>query len=222
MSKIVTDKIDTNYFADWKKSSSNVFWGEIAPCDHVCQIYENDEVFFDLLEGFIIGGLKANDCVIVIATAIHLKFLNERLASLGYNLEELIRKDQYIPLNAEVTLSKFMVNDWPDEVLFVELVSDLMLKARKNDRQVRAFGEMVAILWDQGHSGATVHLEHLWNRFCKNESFCLFCAYPKIGFTQDANESLLNICGSHTKMIAGWGKSADDIFYKSLDPKNPD
>lgn len=31
---------------DWEKTNMQVFWGEIAPCDHVVQIYENDEVFF--------------------------------------------------------------------------------------------------------------------------------------------------------------------------------
>src|SRR5688500_19228341 len=54
-------------------------------------------------------------------------------------------------------------------------------------RSVRAFGEMVAVLWANGHNGATVRLEHLWHAFCQSEAFSLFCAYPKTGFTQDAS-----------------------------------
>lgn len=205
--------------SDWKKTSGQVFWGEIAPCDHVVQIYENDDVFLDLLNGFVSGGVNAGDCVIVIATAAHLKALNIRLKNLGYDIATLVSKKQYIPLNAEEMLSQFMVNDWPDETLFMGLVGDLISNAKTDDRPVRAFGEMVAILWAKGQVGATVRLEHLWNKFCETQAFCLFCAYPQSGFTQDASESVMHICGAHSKMIAGFGHSKTDIFYKNVTPK---
>lgn len=200
----------------WTKTSNQVFWGEIAPCEHVVQIYENDEVFLDLLNGFVGGGVAAGDSVVVIATAEHLKSLNQRLHASGLNVKQLIASDQYIPLNADDILSKFMINDWPDENLFNQVVSEVIVGARRGDRQVRAFGEMVAILWAKGHVGATVRLEHLWNKFCEHEAFCLFCAYPQSGFTQDASESVMHICGAHSKMIAGAGHSTTDLFYKAV------
>lgn len=203
----------------WNKTSSQVFWGEIAPCEHVVQIYENDEVFLDLLNGFVSGGISSGDSVVVIATAAHLKHLTQRLANVGLNVSDLVSTNQYIPLEAEDTLSRFMVNDWPDETLFNLLVSDIIAKAKTGDRQVRAFGEMVAILWAKGQVGATVRLEHLWNKFCENEAFCLFCAYPKSGFTQDASESVMHICGAHSKMIAGVGNGKTDLFYKIVEQK---
>jgi hypothetical protein len=204
---------------DWKISDTHVFWGEIAPCDHVLQIYENDDAFLDLLTGYVTGGIKAGECVIIIATASHLAALNDRLREEKYNVFSLKLSDQLIFLNAEETLNSFMVNDWPDEILFWYLVSGLVAKAKLRNRKVRAFGEMVAILWAQGHSGATVQLEHLWNKFCATEAFTLFCAYPRSGFTQDAQRSLMSICGAHSKMIAGMGKSQTEIFYKSIDQK---
>jgi hypothetical protein len=204
----------------WTKASNQVFWGEIAPCDHVVQIYENDEVFLDLLTGFVSGGVNVDDAVIVIATDSHLKGLEDRLVLLGYDVQKLIRNTQYIPLDAEKTLSKFVVNGWPDETLFNHVVSELIGKAKQGDRQVRAFGEMVALLWAKGQIGATVRLEHLWNMFCENEAFCLFCAYPKSGFTQDASESVMHICGAHSKMVAGVGGGVmTDLLYKNVDQK---
>lgn len=203
----------------WKTSSNDIFWGEIAPCEHVVQIYENDEGFLDLLSGFVSGGVNAGECAVVIATAGHLAALNERLTALGHPVSDLISKTQYIPLDAEETLSKFMVNDWPDENLFNQVINEVIRRAKGNNRKVRAFGEMVAILWAKGHIGATVRLEHLWNRFCENEAFCLFCAYPRSGFTQDASESVMHICSAHTKMITGAAKGKTDIFYKSVERK---
>jgi hypothetical protein len=205
---------------EWAASSNDVFWGEIAPCEHVVQIYENDESFLDLLTGFVVGGVNGGECAVVIATAAHLTALDQRLAALGYSVPSLIAKIQYIRLDAEETLSRFMVNDWPDENLFYNVITEVIVKAKGNDRKVRAFGEMVAILWAKGQVGATVRLEHLWNRFCENEAFCLFCAYPESGFTQDAAESVMHICSAHTKMITGMAKGSTDVFYKPVDRKH--
>jgi hypothetical protein len=200
---------------EWNKCKTKVFWGEIAPCDHVVQIYEDNEAFLDTLAEFVTDGIHSDDCVIIIATQSHLNALSERLKAHSFDIESLISQDVYMPLDAEETLAKFMVDGWPDETLFIDTVMDLISKARKSNRQVRAFGEMVAVLWEQGHNGATVQLEHLWNKFCAIEAFCLFCAYPKSGFTQDAHTSIMNICAAHSKVISVDKKFPAEISYKS-------
>jgi hypothetical protein len=201
----------------WKQAKADIFWGEIAPCDHVVQIYESDGIFLDALTGFVGGGINAGDSCIVIATKNHLKALENRLESYGVYIDALIDDNRYIPLNAEETLSKFMVNDWPDERLFNKTISDVILSGRYlSNRRIRAFGEMVAILWAQGKNGATVRLEHLWNQFCQNESFSLFCAYPKSGFTEDINDSMHHICSAHAKMIGGSEKQLTEIYYREI------
>jgi hypothetical protein len=194
-----------------KKNSNQVFWGEMSPCEHLVQIYENDESFIDLLEGFVTSGLYDGECVIVIATKPHLQLLEDRMRKEGFNLFQLKLNDQFIAVNAEDALSTFMIHDWPDEVLFRHLVTNLITRAKRNDKKVRAFGEMVALLWAKGQTGATVHLEHLWNNFMKNENFTLFCAYPKSGFTMNAAESILEICSCHSKVING-GKEPELLF----------
>lgn len=201
---------------DWKVSDPHMFWAEIAPTEHVIQIYENDEVFLNLLESFVINGLKAGDCVVIIATKAHINHLNNRLTEAGVNIASVIDDDQYIHLDAEETLAKFMVNGWPDGKLFNQTISQIVKRAKQKDRSLRAFGEMVAILWAEGLNGATVHLENLWNRFCTTEAFCLFCAYPKIGFTQDVTASMHTICCTHSKMISGEHNSKSQIFYKPV------
>jgi hypothetical protein len=180
-----------------------VFWGEISPCDHLVQIYDEDAALLDALEGFIGGGLQKGDSAIVIATPTHLQGLSRRLHTQGLDVDAASFEDRYIALDAANTLSQFMRNGWPDEQLFGECVSGILRRARAHGRPVRAFGEMVALLWAQGHNGATVRLEYLWNNLCHSEAFTLLCAYPKTGFTQDASDSLRDICEAHSKIVVG-------------------
>jgi hypothetical protein len=184
-------------------SGIEVFWGEIPPCDHLVQIYDDDAVFLDSLEGFVGGGLRSGDGVVVIATTAHLDILEDRLKGRGIDVDAARIQDQYIALDAEDTLSKFIVKGWPDEDLFTPLVADIIVRAKGNGRRVRAFGEMVAVLWARGQNGATVRLEHLWHRLCREQHFSLFCAYPSIGFTQSLSESMKEICSTHTRIIRG-------------------
>jgi hypothetical protein len=198
----------------WHIAETNTFWGEISQCDHVLQIYEDDKSFLDLLESYIVGGLKADECVILIATRQHLNAINDRVKNKGFNLSALTLNECYVPLVAEEMLSKFMINNWPDEDLFTHELKQLISKPIQRNQKIRAFGEMVSILWSQGQGSATIHLEHLWNRFCSEHSLTLFCAYPKSGFTNSTTESLNRICGAHARIIDGVGESS--VIYKNM------
>jgi hypothetical protein len=200
----------------WQKSKADTFWGEIAPTDHVVQIYENDDIFLDALAGFVGGGINAGDCCIVVATPQHIALLEDRLRQHGVRVDTLIDDKRYMPFDAEQVLSQFMINGWPDERHFTKIASQMLEKARANNRKIRAFGEMVAILWSQGHYAATIQLEHLWNRLCKNEKFCIFCAYPKTGFTKDFTNSVKHICNAHSKMITGKVKQLTEVYYREI------
>ena len=182
---------------------SPIFRGEISPCEHAMQVYGDDDVFMDALEGFIGAGLRAGDAAIVIATPAHLQGLEERLLRRGVDLDAARFATRYLGLPAERILRDFMVDGWPDEQRFHEVVTTLLGKVRENERRVRAFGEMVALRWAQGHAAATVRLEHLWSRLCEKERFPLFCAYPKAGFTSDPASAIRELCAAHTRIYYG-------------------
>jgi hypothetical protein len=181
-----------------------VFWGELAPCDHVVQIYDTDEEFLECLTTFVAEGLTAGEAAVVIATSPHLNALENRLYSSGVDLNAAIWQDRYIPLNAAETLMKFVVEGWPVDDKFHAVIDRILRRARAGGRRVRAFGEMVALMWEKGFHGATARLEHLWNRLCKAESFPLLCAYPRSGFTENTRDSLKSICAEHSRAIHSW------------------
>ena len=67
---------------------------------------------------------------------------------------------------------------------------------------VRAFGEMVALLWAEGNHAAAIRLEGLWNELQKSHSFSLFCAYPMGELCEEkfsgAHDS---ICSVHSRVL---------------------
>lgn len=178
----------------------DMFWGEVSPSEHLVQFYTDESLFIVTLGKFVEDGLRNDEAVVVIATAAHISSLEARLVLQGVDVAGYRASGAYIPLDAASTLAAFMRDGWPNEDLFHAVIEGVLADARGGHRRARAFGEMVALLWAQGHHGATVRLEYLWNELCKRDGVSVFCAYPKIGLTRDLEESLQEVCELHTQV----------------------
>jgi hypothetical protein len=157
---------------------------------HSVQFYKDDTFFFtESVAGFIKEGLQANDTVIIVATAHHREELQKVLTP------EQMAHDKLIFADAGELLAKFLVNDWPNDLRFKQVVGGMIAQACQHG-SVRVFGEMVAILWAEGKAQAAIHLEELWNTLIAEQSFVLLCGYPVSKFSGD-NDSLKAISQLH-------------------------
>lgn len=175
--------------------------GQLSPGDHVVQIYECEDAFLGVLESFVVDGLNAGEAVVLIMTPEHAALMPQRLAAAGVDEEAERRAGNYLVLDAASTLAKFTTDGWPDEDDFRATVTDVLRSVNASERKVRAFGEMVAVLWSKGHNAATVRLERLWHDLTAKERFSLFCAYPRAGFNDYSLSSLATICDLHTAVL---------------------
>lgn len=199
----------------WKESNPGDFWGNVSPNEHVVQIYDGESNLIDTLQNYVLDGIKKNECIILIATPEHIRKIEEGLLEHGIHLDTLKAIEQYITLDADNTLSKFMVDGLPDENLFKTTISAVFEKPLLNNYKIRAFGEMVSLLWSRGNKKATVELEVLWNRFCSTTSFTLFCAYPKDVFKSDGHEPISHICDHHSRIISGDANNGQIVYKDS-------
>lgn len=184
-----------------RKTSPRAAWSALAPDEHSVQIYGHDNTFVDTLEGFVTGGILAGEGVVVIATAAHLHDLEKRLRSNAWlQLDRARWEERYIALLGQEVLDRFMVDGRPDEARLEATVQPLLARARAGRRKMRAFGEMVALLWSQGNAAAALDLERLWNALVKRERFAHFCAYPRSCFDGD-DASLQSVCGAHSRLM---------------------
>jgi len=169
--------------------------------EHRVQFYEKDAFLLDELIGFIDAGFEAGQAGIVIATQPHLDDLERRLQ------ERSSPSGRYIVMDAAETLSKFMVDGWPDERLFAEVIGEVIQRAARdgdrNVRRVRAFGEMVSLLWAQGAHEAAIRLEELWDGLAATLPVSVLCAYPIEGFHDEEHGGAFSrICATHSHVRA--------------------
>jgi hypothetical protein len=184
-----------------RQAPAEVFWSDASPAEHAVQIYANSEFFLDALEGFLGSGLRLGEAVLVIATPAHRRAIERRLRRRGFDLTAAMAEGRYTALDADATLAQFVSGGRVDAARFQTLVETLMARVRQTGRPVRAFGEMVVLLWERGEREATVALEALWNDLCAREQFRLFCAYPESCFAGEA-EAAAGICQHHTQVFS--------------------
>ncbi|MEN3331811.1 MAG: hypothetical protein V7641_1176, partial [Blastocatellia bacterium] len=176
-------------------------WSQLSESDHFVHFYETDRFLIDLLSHFIGTGLSAGDACLVVATKAHREDLDERLTASGVDVAAAKACGQFLSLDAAETLSKFLVDGSPEPERFKEVVGGLLAQAAVG-RGVRAFGEMVALLWAQGNHSGAIRLEALWNELRRTQPFSLFCAYPVNSFAGETMTAQLSgVCGEHTCVI---------------------
>jgi hypothetical protein len=171
-----------------------------APKNHDLQLYPNDEALVTSLADYVAAGFNKEECVVVIATLEHLEAVRRRLAN-DFDLDLAISLDKYMPIDAATFLQTFLVNDWPVKDLFIKAVTPVLERAYAGKRAVRAFGEMVVLLWKKRLHGATVQLEQLWNDLAHHYDFKLLCAYPQSAFDHGLESALQHICKAHSETV---------------------
>jgi hypothetical protein len=146
---------------------------------HAVQFYGNEESLFTTVAGFLGEGLVARQPAIVIATLPHRAAIEEHLCGRMIDCGRARRNGDLVMLDADETLGQFMIGDEPDPDLFAQNVGKIVKQTLEGSSgaTVRAYGEMVDVLWQQGRADAAIKLEILWNKLAAKHSFALLCGY---------------------------------------------
>ena len=187
------------------------FAGLGGPSDeppHIVQFYESDDLLENAVVDFLSAGLSANAPAVVIATAAHRRAFAEKLGTRGLDPEELTRAGLLVMLDAEETLARFMVGSSPDWELFKRTVGPVLEEAcaLAGGRELRAYGEMVDLLWRAGNRSAAIALEEMWNELRNVWSFSLLCTYVVSSFYKESG-GLRDICRTHTHVRPVLGRT---------------
>ena len=186
-------------------------WSELLdraePEQHFVQLYGDDDKLLTRNVGrYLAEGLRRGDGLVLIATPDHAEPILGNLRDATADAQQALDEGRLLVLDAQQTLDCFLVNGEPDRLRFRGVVGSALqeVRTRSLTGRIRAFGEMVALLWASGRRGEAIRLEELWNELLAGSECSLFCAYQINIFESDSQiEGLDAVLATHTHMLAG-------------------
>ncbi len=189
-------------------------WAELLiraePGKHVVQLYgEDDGLLARNVSRYLAEGLRRGDGLVVIATPEHTSAIARHLVEDEPRaLGEAERTGRVRWLDARETLERLLTNGNPEEATFRSLLGATLTSVRGSSAtgQVRAFGEMVSLLWEAGKRAEADRLEALWNDNLAKHDCSLYCAYRIDLFSRgELALDISPIVCSHDHLLAGAG-----------------
>jgi hypothetical protein len=141
----------------------------------------------------------------VIATPEHGGCIIDELRARHFDTDKMIEAGDLLMLDAREVLATFMEDGQPDAERFNQSVPAAIARIVRglDKRTVRAYGEMVDLLWKDGLTTAAVKLEMLWNQLARTHDFSLLCGYSMGNFYKDA--AIEDICSQHSHVVSAEG-----------------
>ena len=164
---------------------------------HDVAVYQSDDALVESVADFLCDGIRVGQPIIVIATRAHRAAMLMKLRSRGCDPDELLAGRVAVWLDARETLDSFMEGDLPSRELFMATVGSVFerLLDKRNYLIVRAFGEMVDILWKGGNKEGALALEQLWNGLANRYKYSLLCAYSVDNFLNETGSEEFRLPG---------------------------
>jgi hypothetical protein len=165
--------------------------------DHLVRLYQDSGALAEAVSGYLAEGLRRGEAAIVIATPAHVEALLPKI-----DFSRAVAQGPLRVLDAEETLASLMANGIPQWNAFRELIGGLIAELRLQYPAVRAYGEMVDVLWQRGSREAAVRLEEYWNELGKVQTFSLYCAYRIDPLDSSLyGGPLESVCKAHTHLM---------------------
>lgn len=184
------------------------------PEGHFVQFYGSDDRLLTRnVTRFLAEGLRRGDGLLAIAAPEHSGSVARQLREeRGYS--KAVLEGRLVFLDAQGTLDRFMVDGQPDQDLFDRVIGEALkgVQARAGHMGIRAYGEMVGLLWKAGHKTAAARLEGFWNSLLRSRNISLFCGYPIDVFGEEFQVEMVDplLC-AHTHMLP-----VDDALESAL------
>ncbi len=173
--------------------------------DHFVQFYDPDaDALTTNVARYFREGLNRGDGVLAIASRAHIRKFRRALEDSGAHVDSAERAGRLIFLDVLATLASVMADGRPDRDRFEELIATAMARVREAApfARLRAYGELVDVLWTRGRYMAAIRLEQLWNRLLSRLSFSKYCAYAVDVFGREFQIAALDgVLKSHTHIV---------------------
>jgi hypothetical protein len=170
---------------------------------HYCQLHRNPDTLAEAVALFVGTGLRRGDGVVLLAEPESIERFWSQLARVDIDPEPYRGTGQLVVADADTVLRQIMSGDMPDWPEFQRVVGGLLQRVRDPQRStVRAYGELVNVLWHRGNPDAAITLEEFWNELARLHPFSLFCGYVLDGLSAESYAGPVHDIGrTHTDVL---------------------
>ena len=174
------------------------------------QFYDRDADLVASVGDYLVEAALEGAVSVVIATETHREAFAQHLKSRGVDPAAAQGQGSLLLLDAAATLDRFMCDGRIIRNAFFEVIGGVIRDAVGTGRPVRAYGEMVALLWDAGDVLAAIDLETLWNELAGELPFVLYCAYHSESVAAyEHADALHDVCRLHSAVVPAPGEVLD-------------
>jgi hypothetical protein len=166
---------------------------------HGVQFYNDPDGLCRIVGSFIGEGLDQGSLAVIIATPDHTARIESCLQRRGADVDAMKRLGHLVTLDARDTLELFMTDGMPNPGAFRRTLGQILTDLRRGREHctIRAYGEMVDLLWKDGREAAAIRLETLWNQLGGTHDFALLCGYSMGNFYKGAAIDEIKVQHSH-------------------------
>lgn len=175
---------------------------------HAVKFYESPESLCRIVAEFLGEGLITQQPVLIIGTPEHRAGIAAELSARHFDVNRMQAAGDLLLVDASQALANFMVDGMPGDDKFFASMTDIIEQVCRGRKgcTVRAYGEMVDVLWKAGQDVAAIRLEMLWNKLAATHDFELLCGYAMGNFYKDA--ALKEIHSQHSHVASTDGLTA--------------
>jgi hypothetical protein len=176
-----------------------------VPHLHAVQFYDSPDRLCRIVGQFIGEGLEQGAPAVLIVTPDHGARIVDCLRQGNFDVDALSRNGTLTIVDGRETLNQFMLDGMPNPGMFRRAVGGLLKQSRggADTHPVRAYGEMVDLLWKDGREAAAIRLETLWNQLARNVDFELICGYAMGNFYKGSMLDEIERQHTHVARIDG-------------------
>jgi signal transduction histidine kinase len=199
-------------FGPSRALAAGPFTGSPGPT-HVVQFYEDADFLAETVSIFLAAGWEAGAPLVVVARPDHLSRIGDKLRSKGIDAADARAAGRLAFLDADATLSTFIVDSMPDPDLFAAQFGQVLEKAERVGRPgalPRVYCEIVDLVWKDGNPSAAIRIEELWSNLGRSHPFALMCGYHMDRFSAESDAERFNtVCSTHANVGPAEGFSAN-------------
>ncbi|HEU4611072.1 MAG TPA: MEDS domain-containing protein, partial [Kofleriaceae bacterium] len=146
------------------------------PGRHIAQLYRSPAFLADAVGLYLAEGVRRGESCLVIAVPENRDAILAAMARHGAEPSQLIAAGRLALHDAEQMLSDLIDGGRIDRTR-AEQVFAASLDELCGEAPLRAYGEMVMLLWRSGNAAIAVDLERVWNKLLTGRPVSLLCGY---------------------------------------------